>query len=625
MLNRTNLSLEDHLSNIGDLLTTSAHLSDSSFYERLLFYSLVACRQKLVCRIRHPILSKPYMQSLGAIGLKVNFQDHLAGQPKPAVNLDERKHDIKFLQNLLLAKSIKDSKIKIVAPRLSKLAEVVANDDDHPFELYTPETCQEFHDIFVAALVNFEDDLVKLSMLPSFEKGAVKDLLYSIFTHGVLLLKISLGSAIVQHLKSIEAALHTYHNHEPSGNSVPNEDDLDLLDEDLMAVQSNVVDEKGVIRPLWKCCIDWLRLILSVFESVESLIAYAISRPNLRIVMRLVNSPEDPALDRQLLPWKELLSDRKLFPTEAPGGGSPNLAEKANAELIDFITNSISRVPAIPAKGHDKISSATTETVLRKICQRLAVNALVSKPKIAAGSPLYPFTETSMAILEKILPNLALINPTVVQKIALNKNYNCALVPAAIRGLGETNKLLQKLDDTTRFFNYLKTMDNNFLGALHCETNLASLATSSVNREHSRILKDLAVRDHLYLFNQLATILTCGIGMRTSYRCFQALLPSLLPFALSSGTWPRWGSGKRFHRQRLSHHCFTMHLAHMAPKAHCGGYEQEIWDSVASRNSKAYGCFRRLSEAQLVLGFWRPIILRQLQRTTSCYQISYLR
>ena len=276
-----------------------------------------------------------------------------------------------------------------------------------------------------------------------------------------------------------------------------------------MAVQLHVVDEKGVIRPLWKCYIDWLRLMLSIFESVENLITYATLNPNLPVVIRLVSPPEDPVLDSQLLPWKELLSDRKLFPAEAPQGNSP-IPERANAELIQFISNSISRVPEIPAKGQDKISNVTTEVTLRKICQRLAVNALVSresKPKIDVDSPLYPFQETSMAILEKILPDLALFNLTVVRKIADNNwknHYQCAPVPTALSGLDEINKLLRKLDDATQFFNFLKTMDNNFQGALHCETNLASLATSSVNREHSPVLRDLAVRNHLCLFDQLS-------------------------------------------------------------------------------------------------------------------------
>ena len=223
-------------------------------------------------------------------------------------------------------------------------------------------------------------------------------------------MKISLGSAIVQHLKNIEASLRTHHNHKPSEDSESNGDDGDdgddgghddHLDEDLMAVQLHVVDEKGVIRPLWKCYIDWLRLMLSIFESVENLITYATLNPNLPVVIRLVSPPEDPVLDSQLLPWKELLSDRKLFPAEAPQGNSP-IPERANAELIQFISNSISRVPEIPAKGQDKISNVTTEVTLRKICQRLAVNALVSresKPKIDVDSPLYPFQETSMAIL----------------------------------------------------------------------------------------------------------------------------------------------------------------------------------------------------------------------------------
>ncbi len=72
--------------------------------------------------------------------------------------------------------------------------------------------------------------------------------------------------------------------------------------------------------------------------------------------------------------------------------------------------------------------------------------------------------------------------------------YDCALTPKAVAELGETNKLLRNLDDATRFFHYLKTMDNNFTGTLHCEACLASLAASSVQHGGKPILKDLAVR-----------------------------------------------------------------------------------------------------------------------------------
>ena len=470
------------------------------FYERVLFYVIVACRRKLVRRIKHPTLSKPFMQSLDAIGQTVTFADPPIGQeqPNPSVHSDERKHDVKFLEFLLAAQTIVGSQIAQKAPLLCELARAVQKDENHPFQLYTRETCQEYHNVLMEALHQFETYLVKLLALEKGQSSALQECLYAILTYGNLLMKISLGSAVAQHLKTIEAVLRIHHRAHSEGADDDSEHDGDQLeepDDDLIAVQTYVVDENGVPRPLWKSYMDWFRLILSLFESVEIICAYITLKPDLPIVFRLVVPPEDPALDRQMLPWKELLSDPDLFPTSASDSDEPT-SETTNAEIIEFITNSINSLPDPVRKVQDRITATMPVPKLRIICRRLATNILAVTPKLPTDSPVYPFKEASMAILAKILPNLALLNPAVVKKVTDHRPYlyDCSLAPKAIAGLDEINKLLRNLDDATRFFHYLKTMDNNFTGTLHCEACLASLAASSVQHGARPILKDLAVR-----------------------------------------------------------------------------------------------------------------------------------
>ncbi len=163
---------------------------------------------------------------------------------------------------------------------------------------------------------NSKTYLVKLLALEKGQSSALQECLYAILTYGNLLMKISLGSAVAQHLKTIEAVLRIHHRAHSEGADDDSEHDGDQLeepDDDLIAVQTYVVDENGVPRPLWKSYMDWFRLILSLFESVEIICAYITLKPDLPIVFRLVVPPEDPALDRQMLPWKELLSDPIYF------------------------------------------------------------------------------------------------------------------------------------------------------------------------------------------------------------------------------------------------------------------------------------------------------------------------
>ncbi len=99
------------------------------------------------------------MQSLDAIGQTVTFADPPIGQeqPNPSVHSDERKHDVKFLEFLLAAQTIVGSQIAQKAPLLCELARAVQKDENHPFQLYTRETCQEYHNVLMEALHQFEN------------------------------------------------------------------------------------------------------------------------------------------------------------------------------------------------------------------------------------------------------------------------------------------------------------------------------------------------------------------------------------------------------------------------------------------------------------------------------------
>ncbi len=173
-----------------------------------------------------------------------------------------------------------------------------------------------------------------------------------------------------------------------------------------------------MLRPLWKSYRDWLRLLVTFFDAANILLAYVVQTGFRPIAMRIVTVPQDPELDRKLLPWKEVLTNEKCFPTSALDGTSQD--SKSNEAIISYIENSIRNAPSNPPLGHSVISPEITVRVLRKIFRRLAVNALKHQPK---DLDQYPFANKSVAILELLLGGN--VDADRLQKMKGNGKFPC--------------------------------------------------------------------------------------------------------------------------------------------------------------------------------------------------------
>lgn len=456
--------------------------------------------------MKHPTLSKPFVKTLNSDKVKeTTIKDTFDEQPSHTSNSDERAHDIKFLETLLIAVKLQDLEPKIKAPDLCALGQVLEANTDHPFQLYTKETCHEFRDLLTAAILNFQAFLTKLTLLrksddsqfSQADANALKKCIYAIFTLGTLLQNIAKGSAIVPYFKHIESILRESQTNHTQTSEAPSEFEFESPDDvDLRAVHPFAINEAGVLRPLWKSYRDWFRLILTHFEAVNILFAYVIKHPDPPINIRLVTMPQCLVLDDQLLPWKEVLADAKLFPTSALDNS--RLPTKSNVEIIDFITNSICVVPEKPPRGQDWIYKDMTDTLLRKICRRLATN-VIAPSTTTQDAVAYPFKETSATILEKILPGVPTFQPEILQKITEGKSFPCSITRIDDKTIKDVNKLLRRLDAITKYFNDIKEMDGNFSGSLHCEACLASLTVPSVKYADEKIFTEMAVSDRAYL------------------------------------------------------------------------------------------------------------------------------
>ncbi len=98
------MPLKDHLATLSRLLVKKEETKLEDFFERLLFYIIAACHRKMLRRIDHTTMSKPFVKSLKGIrevNIAATFNEEF-GHPH---NDTERAHDIKFLQTLLVVET----------------------------------------------------------------------------------------------------------------------------------------------------------------------------------------------------------------------------------------------------------------------------------------------------------------------------------------------------------------------------------------------------------------------------------------------------------------------------------------------------------------------------------------
>jgi len=151
------------------------------------------------------------------------------------------------------------------------------------FQLYTEDTCAEFHGLLILLLVCFEKCLEKLGEMrgdkevPTPCSKEFKKSVELVMTCGYALQRLAHGTALRMHLKTIAPLL--MHSNFPSQKEIPmpapgEAEEQEEFDEDLKAVQP-FANVNGVVQTrLWKSYIEWLGLIMVHFDAVEILVRY---------------------------------------------------------------------------------------------------------------------------------------------------------------------------------------------------------------------------------------------------------------------------------------------------------------------------------------------------------------
>jgi hypothetical protein len=169
----------------------------------------------------------------------------------------------------------------------------------HPHNLYTKETCTEFHLLLCELLEKFAEylnDIQALQTQTSIVTVLVLDKLNLILRVGTTLRLMVRGAAIKKHLKVIENflpdRLDLVKQKEGGGRD---EDDKDREDEEFVALHSNKP------LPRWKTCIDWLELMVIHFDAIQVLICFVGHRSNKTINIAILSQCPP---DARMLSWR---------------------------------------------------------------------------------------------------------------------------------------------------------------------------------------------------------------------------------------------------------------------------------------------------------------------------------
>ena len=432
--------------------------------ERLLLYVISTCYPKMNRRINHKTLSMPYMTSLENVEA-VPYHKSLHME----ASTDEKENDRLFLVKFLKP-AIEANWFNKAIPKLYEQATLA--EKSKPFQLYTEDTCMEFHFLLCDLLRQFKKSLKKLAEsrkevnVPTEGSNDFKGELFTVMLNGHGLQRISRGSALRMHLQNIAPLLNDHRDDRMSMPKFPKADGneegngFDECDEELKAVQPSVVTSEGVPMPLWQSYQDWLRLMVIHFDAVDVLEKY-VKGPDFCYSTISIKILVPPPVNNTLLPWQELINDPTLFPTKNSQDPRSTIT---NDEILKFLSNATKSDPG------DALKWAVIAK--RKWENRNADNT-IKQIKLFENSALPGFHDCAKKVLEMLRAWKAQPSETLFRNITQS---------------------IQSLLDNAKFFNALKGIIE-FKGTLHCEVCLISFLNRLVNdeRKYEELLAQLMV------------------------------------------------------------------------------------------------------------------------------------
>ena len=554
LYNRSNNTLAVHLRVLGKLLSmkklspNGPTKDPGSLSGRLLRYVIATCYRKMTRRLKHKTLSQPYIRSLrqvNTVDVNDSFNVDIFKLDKPSSERNE--HDWLFLTKFFLTTP---PEFQNKFPTLLKQGKMEFNKD---YQLYTKDTCAEFHGLLILLLVRFEECLEKLGETRGDKEVSTpcskefKKSVELVMTCGYALQRLAHGAALRMHLKTIAPLL--MHSKFPSLQEMtmpaPGETE-GQEDEDLKAVQPFVNVNSIVQTHLWKSYIEWLGLIMVHFDAVEILVRYVTGQdwPAKDISIHIL---VPPPVGSRLLSWRELLDDSTLFPTKTAWNppSSHASADITNAGILKFLDNALDNA----SDSHTHAAAVITWWGKRNLSY--TINSL-EKLK---SSKLPGWEESATRLLDML------------------KGLQDVPERGSILDL-EISDDIMAISQSGKFFATLASIktEKDFGGTLHCEAFLASLLDETANVSKG-LVAQMKVGYFSSSFLSPDSFLVKGSG--NNYWNIEMLLPNMPTTARPPGE--KQTSASQVYRKRRSQYHYSLHSAHMASGAYRGFNERAFW------------------------------------------------
>jgi hypothetical protein len=463
------VTLASHLWILSKLIfpenTTISEDEDDDRLNILLNYIITTSHKKMERRFKHD-LSDRHLQSL----MKV---EDFTFNPELQVDTDFDKIDKILNDRAFITGFVSRTKRepKLLAsldlspiPNIKRMCDNLPHESE-PFQLYTSETCTEFHNLVVGLLVKFKQSCFSLAK----EKGdKFRNKVITMIVCGHTLLRIARGRAFEMHLQNIAPLLEDHRTEI----SMPNFPEDDVVNEELLPVLSSITDT-GQPIPLWKTYRDWMQLMVVYFDAAKILTTYATSQshPFKAVSFKILATPP---VDDRFLPYHELLNDSLLFPV-ADASGKP----VKNEEILKFLDNGFNSLEA--AKKNDKLGG--------DIMQLWEKRAKKEFKQISKNLRTLKDSTESLVYAQKVDEILELLSSWNVNQDndTLKKNITdkiCSL----------NGELAAEKNSHPFFFLQLK----QFKGTCHCECCLASILhegtrSTMVANEYKDLLEETKV------------------------------------------------------------------------------------------------------------------------------------
>jgi len=461
--NRIKPSLSTHLWILSNVLIEPDHHKcpgrkqfPSVLVKHLSRYIAAVSYKRMARRFNNTNLSMPYFESLKQVKT-IRFMSRGKRANNNRRDRVEVESDRLFIEDFVKLYTSNPGLLKTPIPNLINMANHLPPTGSDDFELYTNETCNEFHHLLLELLDCFKYALDSLVTLDK-DKGAkgsdlavkqFNQLIGDVHRNGYALLRISRGRAFQMYLENIKTFLK-----DPRGSNVGASigEHKEEIDEELEAIQSFLPQRgsDGAEKALLKSYTAWLRLMVGHFDAAEILVRHVTSNkfPYGSISIKILVAPPT---DSALLPWSQLFTDYKYLPK------SGSLSVISNDEIHEFLVDGISKA----LKTKDAIGHAQNALKCSK------------QPELdyhKLRHSLISLTKSTDGIVKEKATNLLSQFPKTRTD---NKSRVNHLSTANLNEIQALCDVLGELSDEDRFFLALNNL--SFTGTLHCEACLSSL------------------------------------------------------------------------------------------------------------------------------------------------------